>query len=43
MPVFDLATDLGLARRIGLEDVQTDRTGQPVQDNATLIRAALRN
>lgn len=39
-PVLHLAARLGLDTRIGLEDVLHDPDGNPVQDNATLVRAA---
>ncbi|MFI5776192.1 3-keto-5-aminohexanoate cleavage protein [Nocardia sp. NPDC051570] len=41
-PVLRLAAASGLSTRIGLEDVLTDPDGNPVGDNAVLVRAARR-
>ncbi|MCD9194333.1 3-keto-5-aminohexanoate cleavage protein [Streptomyces albireticuli] len=40
-PVLRRATALGLARRIGMEDVTRTPDGRPAPDNAALVRAAL--
>lgn len=40
-PAFDLAVELGLDTRIGLEDVLTLPDGRPAPTNAALVRAAL--
>ncbi len=40
-PVLMLAAELGLDRRIGLEDVLHDSDGRTVADNSSLVRAAL--
>jgi uncharacterized protein (DUF849 family) len=40
-PLIAQAGQLGLATRIGLEDVLTGPAGQPVADNAELVRLAL--
>jgi len=41
-PVLDLARELGLLTRIGLEDTLRLPDGGPAADNAALVRAALR-
>jgi len=40
-PVFDLAAELGLASRIGLEDTLLLPDGAPAPGNAALVRAAV--
>lgn len=40
-PVFDLAVELGLASRIGLEDTLLLPDGAPAPGNAALVRAAV--
>lgn len=40
-PAFDLAVELGLDTRIGLEDVLTLPDGRPASTNAALVRAAV--
>lgn len=40
-PVLRRATALGLARRVGMEDVTHTPDGRPAADNAALVRAAL--
>ena len=40
-PLIELAGELGLATRIGLEDTLTGPAGEPVTGNADLVRLAL--
>lgn len=40
-PLVALAGQLGLATRIGLEDTTTGPSGEPIRDNAELVRLAL--